>query len=740
MTTIARTTGALAALLFALPALGQAGQLTIGGTTYTKWLWGTQRNQSALYSFSDLDDEGYGDNGQGTELELLLAAKLSRQVEVKGRIHSRFSQNFWTNFGGFGGTNDSVGACQGGRCGEFDPRSNQYIKLRGMQVILTPGYGWIDSATIGSNDFGMFDPFVIGRVRYIDRDNASGLLFQGSAMGRKVTWDLVRISLPRLWAGPGFTTGTWHASDAAYGGQIRWAPSEKYDVGVIGDYVIDSEIDPVDQTLDDGRQLLPRYRNGVVGLKGGFHPGVVDVRAQGYYSYSNAFAQFAGANYGGIDGFGPVPLGKHEGFAGKVDVTLPSLLTGLALNLEGFYIGADYVSIMAARRESDVLLTEGHDSAFALPGPDNSRFNTYYRYRNGVIGSIGYGGWSGNAQQVATVNVDNEFTDFDEPMAESAIGWVGGTVKPVWTSGPLEVGGEYTYLTYDTNWQAYGKPNTPLSATEYPGAELDAGVHNFRSNYQPFQDKQTQMAVVRAKYVVDFGRGIDLFGKVKFITEKDKRMNDARYLPYAPGTAIGGAAQEYVPGYSTASIYSDPTVIAGESASGAAVTGPAWKPFRDISDDDRNMDYWSFNVGAGYQLFDERYASLTYAKYLVNLEDGNTAFQGYNNLHRFSSGDHDKNQVILNMKYVLAGVEFGFEGQFNFGTFKPDFGKVCTADGQTDCFVLQRISDADAATQHITPGSRGFYGRQQSSQTNFQVWDKQEFENWRLKAFMKAQF
>ena len=97
-------------------------------------------------------------------------------------------------------------------------------------------------------------------------------------------------------------------------------------------------------------------------------------------------------NLGGIDGFGPVPLGKHEGFAGKVNVGLPDLMPGLALNLEGFFIGADYASIMAARRESDVLLTEGHDSAFAMPGPDNSRFNTYYRYRNNVIGSIGYGG------------------------------------------------------------------------------------------------------------------------------------------------------------------------------------------------------------------------------------------------------------------------------------------------------------------------------------------------------------
>ena len=36
-----------------------------------------------------------------------------------------------------------------------------------------------------------------------------------------------------------------------------------------------------------------------------------------------------------------------------------------------------------------------------------------------------------NAQQVATINVDNEFTNFDEPMAETATGWRGITFAPI---------------------------------------------------------------------------------------------------------------------------------------------------------------------------------------------------------------------------------------------------------------------------------------------------------------------
>ncbi|MGB8862046.1 MAG: hypothetical protein WCC60_22510, partial [Ilumatobacteraceae bacterium] len=168
----------LVALALPAGAAAQDFKLNIGGTTYTKWLWGTQRNDGSLYNFTTVPGEGYGDNGQGSEVELLLSARLSKEVNVAARIHSRFSQNQWTNFGGFGGSLDpdndgTPGPCVGGDCGEFDSRSNQYVKLRGVTVTLTPGYTWINSATIGASDWGMFDPLVIGKIRYIDRDNGS---------------------------------------------------------------------------------------------------------------------------------------------------------------------------------------------------------------------------------------------------------------------------------------------------------------------------------------------------------------------------------------------------------------------------------------------------------------------------------------------------------------------------------------------------------------------------------------
>ncbi|HEX8704642.1 MAG TPA: hypothetical protein VF815_37765 [Myxococcaceae bacterium] len=715
---------ATAALAPAAAVAQDAPRLQIGGTTYTKWLWGNLREQGALFNFTTIPGEGYGDNGQGTELELLLNARLSNQVEVRGRIHSRFSQNFWTNFGGFGG--DPSKPCVAGDCGEFDPRSNQYVKLRGMAVTLTPGY-LVDSATIGANDFGQFDPYVIGRIRYIDRDNAHGILLQGSGFDRKITWDATRISLPRLWAGPSFSTGLFHATDAAYGFQTRVSLSDTIEVGGIFSYVNDAEIAPadVDNNLDDGRDLTPRFRNGVGGLKAALRLGdKVDVRGALYHSYSNADPVLTPREFG-INGYSPVPAGRREDQTYRLDVTLNDPLdVGLSVNLQGFSIGADYVAIMAARRESDVLLTEGHDGSFAFPDPSNSSYGVF----KGNPTRIGYGGWTGESQQVSTINVDNEFTDFDEPFAETAIGWKGFTVNPVWGSGALDLAAEYSFITYNTNWQAWGNEDESYQKTPYPGTELDPGVgHNFRTAYQPFQDKRTHIAVLKGKYVLDVAGGVDIFGKAKFIHETDKRINDARFLPYQAGACPGDGEpcanlrNEYAPGFSTADTFGNPGVVTQDG-----VTGYQWKPFDSLADDDRLLRYYALTMGAGYQLSDDLYASLSYTKFLADLFDGNTAFQAYN-LHQMASGMHNKNSLVLKAKYILAGVEFGAEGQYAFGTFNPDFGSG---------FVPIAADETTAADHNVEVGSLGFRNR-------FNGWNSletREFNHMRLKVFMKAQF
>lgn len=712
------------------PAMAEDSQkLTFTGINYTKFLWSTARDQGGLYSFTTIPSEAFGNNGQGTELELLLAGKPSKYVEVSGRIQSRFNQNFWTNFGGFGGRSsfiDPDNPCVAGDCGEFDSRSAQYVKFRGMNVTITPGYKFLDRVSIGSSDWGMFDPFTIGKIRYIDRDNGSGLLFQGSAGNRKFTYDFARISLPRLWAGPNFSTGTFHAQDAAYGLQFGIAPSSKFDITLVGQYVNDIEVDSFDRDLDDGRDIRTRFRNNVVGARFGIHPSSkIDIRGLYYKSSADSDPTLNTPGSFGLAGFSPVPAGElsDDVIRLNVDVNDPFGM-GLSFQIEAFDIGAEYVSMMAARRESDVLLTEGHDSTWAFPGPSNAAFGVF----GGNPTRIGYGGWQGNAQQVATINVDNEFTDFEEPMAETVIGWKGVTVVPTLTAGNLELAGELSFIDYNTNWQAYDNPSRALDNTPYPTHELDTGVgHNFRSAYAPFQEKETTIAVLKARYLVDVGRGLDLFGKIKFLDETDERMNEARFLPYQPGDCPGGGracanrTNFYSGTNSSASIYGNPPVITVNG-----VTGYQWKPFDSLSDDDRDLSYTLIQLGAGYQLSNRLYGQLTIERYDVDLEDGNTAFQAYQ-LHELSSGEHTKNKIMLFARYDIGGAEFGGHYEYNFGEFKPDFG---------DGFVVQFADDATSRSNNVPVGSPGFRNR-------FTGWNslvEREFEQQRLKVYMKVRF
>lgn len=138
------------------------------------------------------------------------------------------------------------------------------------------------------------------------------------------------------------------------------------------------------------------------------------------------------------------------------------------------------------------------------------------------------------------------------------------------------------------------------------------------------------------------------------------------------------------------------------------------------------LDYKMLQLGAGTQLTDELWASLTYEKYDVSLVDGNPAFQAYQ-LHEMTSGEHDKNKLYLQARYFIGGAEFGFNYEYSWGEFRPDFGGG---------FVAQIADAAIAADHNVKVGTRGFSGR-------FGGWNSLEdrdFSQHRLKAFMKLVF
>jgi hypothetical protein len=665
-----------------LPAGAQAqpGELEWFGSVYAKFLDGNRSTQGALYNDASGDPGDFGgDQGQGIEFELLFRSVVSRQVEIGGRLKARFNRNFWSNFGGFGGD-------------ENDERSAQYMKMRGVYAIITPGYEWIDSATIGSNDFGMFDPMTQGKYRYIDRDNASGLLFQGSMFDNSVRWDLARVSLPSLFAGPRFTTtdGTqgdpateYEANDAAWVGQVRWSPSSDFNATGIAVYVRDKEIDPAENRCDgfedfeddlrqeclnngenslDGSDEVTRYDNTVLSAKAeysGFGP--VDINGAFYWSDFNVDESICDGNWSGTCRFSPT-LGKDaDDTALFLNVDIDDfLIPDLTFALQAFDIGEEYLSIQSARREQDVLITEGWMSTWQWIRPD---YNFGFRGNKDALGGIGYGGWSGESQQVVSLMADNDFTDFDETVAMAVNGWKGFTVIPRYTIADIELRAEYTYVDYNQNWQACGNASQGWRAgcgSDYPKNE---GNNSWalggwtRSVYSPYQDRETEIYGFGANYIWDIGNGLDLDFRYRFIKDDDDRVTKQSLLT--------DAYDGYEPG----------------------AVNPDWIPNVGLGGcvncDDREAEYsqWLFSVG--YQLHPDLYAKLIYGHYEVDLVDGtiDVAPVGLDAASalptigwlEYTTGEHTKDLYGVELNYFLSGVEFGAAAEWWTGDYDPEF-------------------------------------------------------------------
>ncbi len=320
-------------------------------------------------------------------------------------------------------------------------------------------------------------------------------------------------------------------------------------------------------------------------------------------------------NFGfAISGFDAAPHGDRNDVSFKVhaDINDP-MENGLSFQTEYFNIGRDYVSMWGARREADVLLTEGFDSAWAQPGPNNINFGVFGGFGDApqpgpaTRVNIGYGGWSGETVQMATLNVDNQFTDFDEPVAETAIGWKGFTVKPLYASGNWDVSGEVTWIGYNTNWQLWDDETLSITNSPYPAMEADTGVgHNYRNAYAPFRDRDTFIGVAKAKY--SLANGIQVWGKYKHIDETDNRMTDAKFLPFQAGACPGNgiACDNTKVNFAGTTYYGNPNVVTGADGS----VGYQLKPFDSVTDDDRDLSYNTIQFGVGKQLHPDFYGSL----------------------------------------------------------------------------------------------------------------------------------
>lgn len=639
------------------------------GNIYTKFLDGNRRVNDALYNNAEF---GNGDQGQGTEFELMFRSKVSRQIEIGGRLKARFDRNFWTNGGGFADD-------------ENDPRSAQYMKFRGAYVRVTPGYRWFDSAVIGSNDWGQFDAFTIGKIRYIDRDNVSGILLQGSEPDeKKFRWDFARVSLPKLYAGPGFTTGDLHQMDAAYALQLNYDSGNSFNITGIAQYIRDEEIDVTDLDNRNGVDLTQRYRNSVLGVKFNWSPS--DTVDLGGAFYSSDFATtFANNDDGSVNfvRFTPTLIDDETDTALKLNLDLNDLFDAVTINIEYFDFGAGYQSVMAARRESDVLLTEGHDGAWGWSRPD---YNIGDNGRGSSRAGIGYGGWDSNAHQVISIMADNDFTDFDESMAESVAGWKGFTIVPKWSIGDLEMEAEYTYVDYNSNWQNCG--GEPCLFPTMDGVRSWGVGGDWRSPFSPYQEKETTIMLVKGSYVFDIGEGLELKFKYKTIDDEDKRVTDSQYLSDA---------------------YRISTVD-------------------HVNYDDREADYTTISLSLGTQATEDLFVELWLERYEVDLFDGTVdvtppwmeSWEPEFGWINYMTGDHERDKLAVIVKYFLSGMEFGLNAQWINGTYDPRFYRG--ENGQVVEFT-PTSPQIDVPHVHVPISTASV-----------------DFDHYRLKAFMKVQF
>ena len=656
------------------------GQLKWFGSIYSKFLDGNRYTEGGLYSAAETTPgSAGGDQGQGTEFELLFNDKVSKQVEIGGRIHSRFNKNYWSNYGGFGGgPNNTI---------ERDPLQNQYFKLRGAWVRLTPGYDWIDSAAIGTNDWGMFDAFTQGKVRYIDRDNQAGFLFQGSGVDKKLRWDVARITLSRLFQGPLFNSdqgdpGTADSkalfgNNAAYVLQAKYSPGPDWNATLIYDHLRAITRDVNDLNVLEGQRTNDRYKQVVWGAKAQYSGlGFVDFNAAYYKSKFQVDPSLCDVGVNTCR-FSPTPKHDTDGKAYTFNVDFNQTgVDGLTVAAQYFFIGASYNDITAARREADVLLTGGLESTWQWGRPD---YNCLFTQPIGQVGAatpprcgkagltdaatgVGYGGWDGDQQQVVSFMADNDFTDFDEPVSYSVLGWKGFTVVPKFKWRGWQLQGEFSDIGFDSNWQACGQMTGGLpdkSKCNYPRME---GLHawglggDYRSPYAPYQDRKMQIWAFKANYTLDVGKGIDLMFRYKHIKDQDNRATSVASLNDAYDGYPGGAVN------------------------------PDWVPNkglgRCLACDDRRAVYNTYGLSGGYQVTPDFYLKLIYEKHKVQLRDGTIdvapvgldfegpAGAGWAN---YLTGEHDKNRLGLEGHYFLSGAEFGGTIDYFKGTYDPSF-------------------------------------------------------------------
>jgi hypothetical protein len=498
---------------------------TLRGDFFTKLML-RNNTSGGCVSYGNPAPEGdnfSGDNGVCSELGLTFIGRVSDRVEAGARIQSRFGAQWaeWYENGDLGTEPDGSGQSLG-------QNHASYLQLRGVFLRIAPPIPTVRAVHFGASDLSQWNPWTIGKARYTERDNGCTIFVDGT-FGDPLSYTVGVVSLPKLYAGPGYTTGIadpliqnpfWQR-DLAYALKLRtaWEPVTLESVTSL---VVDEEADLDDpdavgssNAIDprDGAVITnARYQNLVTTLQATSNTlDWLGLNVLLAYSYSKTDDDLVFNSVSGAQGFSPVPMGEHHGYAvvARGDF-FGAFGSDLDLQLEYFNIGRDFVSVMGARREVDLLLTDG--------------------FMDG---------------QVVTLNVANEFQDFTEPFYEPIVGWHGLTGVLAWSPGAWEVSGEGTFLEYNTDTgddrldtdKIYpdflftdGMTDTEL----YSFANTNDRGRDPRSVYHEHQNRRTIIGVAKAAYTLDVWKTLTFRVKSKLIWDNDLRdasiVDDDDYL------------------------------------------------------------------------------------------------------------------------------------------------------------------------------------------------------------------
>lgn len=528
-----------AALALAPVARADTVNFDMSGKIYTKYMYKNDASQGCLSMSNPFWlDNIQGSNGACTEFELNIKGKVGPRVTAGLRLQSRWGmiwQDWWENGDLKPGISDTSGESLG-------MNHAQYIKLRGAYVRMAPPIPTVKWITVGSTDYSMWNEWTIGKARYIDRDNGSGVFVEGELLPQKrLSYTTGAMALPKLWAGPGWNTGipgdngaggdklaSLYGTDWAFAAKLESRVSPELRLKLIGTLLQDWEADRYSPFLtgapdaargaDHAVALSTRFRGVNATLDGVYAPSALEwLSVSPFLAFSSNYVnpEYATNLVTGGQGFSPVVFKLRDGRAVAANDVAGKLLVeafdpwgnGLSAKLEAFYVGGDFNAVMGARREADVLLTDGI-----------------------ISGGFTRGG------QLPTLNIANEFVDWDEPWYESIIGWQGATGLLEYASGPLKATAEYTFVGYNTNKQGrdvlvqypdflytHGFTDTTAYTADADYANVYDRGRDPRSVYTEFQDRRTHIAVANVQYAVPRWLGAVFTAKAKYVDDLDRR-------------------------------------------------------------------------------------------------------------------------------------------------------------------------------------------------------------------------